>query len=134
MKIIKLIRKKSWIDFARNYKIYVDGQIVGDLKPNEEKTLELSENVRSLHLGLDWCTSNSVKLDQQEHEVAVAPNYSPLAKQILNISGYILVLDIILSVFFAYNKLVWLLLPALCIILFNITINRSNYIKLSTIG
>lgn len=61
--MLRIKRQKMFVDMTREYKVYVDGYIVGTVKNGEIKGFDLSPGHHLIHLEIDWCRSKKISVD-----------------------------------------------------------------------
>lgn len=66
--MIKITRKNEYADRIRNYKILIDGNLFGTIKPNETISLYLPNGNHNIYLKIDWCKSNKINFTLSEKE------------------------------------------------------------------
>lgn len=66
--MIRIKRETSWQDRLRDYKVIVDEKEVGTLGSGETFETSISPGFHTLHLKIDWCTSNKIEFNTQDHE------------------------------------------------------------------
>jgi len=66
--MIKIKRSSSYKDIIRAYKIVLDGKIVGEIKRDQEISLDTLTGTHQLYLKIDWCTSNKIDFDIKDGE------------------------------------------------------------------
>ena len=67
--MIVIDRKAGLGDKLREYKIYIDGQIVDSIAEDETKTLNLEKGKHELLLKIDWARSNMVCFELEDDEI-----------------------------------------------------------------
>ena len=90
MKKITLKRPKE--SFSKNsvYKILLDGKEFTELKNNEEKTLEISENSKFIKAKLLWTSSKTIALKKNKNTIIITGN--KFLNKIAPFSGGIIIL------------------------------------------
>lgn len=61
--MIKVKRISAFADWLRAYKIVLDGEVVGKLKNGKEVILDIPPGAHTMHLQIDWCSSNTVEFE-----------------------------------------------------------------------
>jgi hypothetical protein len=51
------------VDRRRAYRVCIDGETAGKIKPGEAQVFEISPGQHELQLKIDWCTSDRLKID-----------------------------------------------------------------------
>lgn len=59
---LTLVRRTSYADYFREYKIKVDGEICGTIRRNESVVVQVPEGEHALWLSIDWCSSNRLTM------------------------------------------------------------------------
>ena len=59
---LKFIRQKQYADRIRRYSIIIDGEKCEEIRSGEEKTINVSDKPHEVYLKIDWCTSNTIKI------------------------------------------------------------------------
>jgi hypothetical protein len=68
---IAVIRRKGKMDRLRSYRVIIDGERVGSLRPGEQKTFEVTPGRHQIEVALDWTRSPAVVLSVGPSESAV---------------------------------------------------------------
>lgn len=55
-----IVRGGGWQDALRSYKVFLDGQLVGELKRNSELALPVPQGLHTVQLRIDWLGSPEV--------------------------------------------------------------------------
>ena len=75
-----LKRPSKWIDLARSYKVYVDGQKIGELYDGETKEFEMTPGQHTIKAKIDFLSSKpvhfEVKNDDETKQMLVKNNTS----------------------------------------------------------
>jgi hypothetical protein len=67
--MIKIKRDSGWADRFRDYKIILDGNVIGQIKNGEEKEFSIPEGDHLLSLKIDWCGSNTVSFNSNGNKL-----------------------------------------------------------------
>ena len=59
---LRIVRGGGWQDALRSYKVFVDGQLVGELKRNSELALPVTQGLHTVQLRIDWLGSPEVSV------------------------------------------------------------------------
>lgn len=65
---VTINRKDNFFNLARDYKVVLDGEIIGSISNNNSFTFEL-KNDALLMMKIDWCISNEIELKPVEDEL-----------------------------------------------------------------
>lgn len=65
---VTIYRRDSFFNLFRNYKVLLNGKVIGRIANNDEFTFEL-ESSAVLMLKIDWCLSNKIKLDPLDGDI-----------------------------------------------------------------
>lgn len=57
---VRIVRGGGWQDALRSYKVFLDGQLVGELKRNSELALPVTQGLHTVQLRIDWLGSPEV--------------------------------------------------------------------------
>lgn len=96
----RLTRVTSYADRLRKYKIKVDDEVIGDIKPKVTKEFSITPGMHKIVLSIDWCRSNIVEINIKDGETLVMECGS-------SVSGWKLLLSSI-YVFFRPHRYLWL--------------------------
>jgi hypothetical protein len=66
--MIRIKRETNYPDRLRNYKVIVDEKEVGSLGSGETFETSISPGIHTLYLKIDWCRSNKIEFEVQDHE------------------------------------------------------------------
>jgi hypothetical protein len=67
---LRIHRGGGFTDRARAYKILVDGELAGEIRANETRTLSLAEGEHEVQLKIDWCTSKTLQVGISSNQPA----------------------------------------------------------------
>lgn len=70
---ITINRKDTFFNVFRDYKIYVNGLLVGNISNNSSFELEIEEKSK-ICLKIDWCSSNTIVVEPHENNVIISSN------------------------------------------------------------
>lgn len=72
-------RPLQFVDRIRSYKLEIDGEFCGEIKPGQEIRLNIPEQAKTLVAKIDWCSSNIFDLTGlQANEKLEVKNAVPL--------------------------------------------------------
>ena len=78
MSTLKVKREKSFISSVRDFKVILDGEVIGDVSNGAEQIFEVSEGSHTIQSGISLINGMSKKLSinvkGDESEVVVKPN------------------------------------------------------------
>lgn len=132
MAIIKIERKSRYINAMRNYKIYIDEQQVGTIANGETKEFETTAGEHTVVAKIDWCSSPLRLLDLKQDEVKMmSVDGFKNSSWIMRIAGLLIVLHFILKLTMNVDYTIYLLIPALLLLGYYITIGRTKYLSLT---
>jgi len=63
-----LKRPSKWLDLARSYKIYVDGQRIGKIHNDETKEFEITPGQHTIKAKIDFLSSKSLRFEVKNDE------------------------------------------------------------------
>lgn len=61
-KKLRIVRNQNYVDFYRNYIIFIDGRRAGELSKNSVFNYTVTQPAE-IYLQIDWCRSNKIKID-----------------------------------------------------------------------
>lgn len=67
--MITITRESGYADKLRNYKIIIDGKVIGEIGDGQTKTFDVNKGSHTLSLGADWAKSNEITFDFSDKEV-----------------------------------------------------------------
>jgi len=68
MPFVKIHRASQYADAVRAYKIYVDGELKGEIRRNSTEDFFVTEGTHSIQLKIDWCGSPEIEFDARAEE------------------------------------------------------------------
>lgn len=60
MSRIKIARDSGYVDRVRKYKIFCNSINIGEIGNGETIEVDVPPGENTIHLGIDWCTSNKM--------------------------------------------------------------------------
>lgn len=128
-----LSRKKEWQNKAKSFKVYIDGEKIGNISNGEIQEIEIEQGKHQLQLKVDWCSSPEIEVDISDDKAIM-----------MKTSGYkfgswvTAAMSILFGAFFIikifFNKeikvLVIMMLPFFLMMLYYLTFGRRRYIVL----
>lgn len=85
---VTINRKDNFFNLARDYKVILNGEIIGKISNNTSFTFEL-KNSAILMLKIDWCLSNKIELNPTENETLLITHCNVKGWKMLFILFYI---------------------------------------------
>ncbi len=94
-------RTTHWVDILRAYRIYIDGQHVGDVRDGEAVEFPVASGLHEVVLRINWCGSPRLSVECAPGGVAR-----------LTCSGHVNPFGGIFATFFAWDRYIrWLAAP-----------------------
>ncbi len=132
MPTIKIQRTNQYINGARDYKIYIDGQKVGTIANGELKQFETTAGEHTVVAKIDWCKSPERLLVIKEGETKeMSVGGFKNSSWIMRIAGGLIAVHFILKATMDVNFGLVLVIPAFLLIGYYITIGRTKYLSLT---
>ncbi len=69
MATLKFNRANEWMNRARAYKIYIDGNKIGEIANGQTNTTEIKAGQYSIVAKIDWCSSQELIINIAENEI-----------------------------------------------------------------
>lgn len=66
---IQIHRKVTYADRLRDYKVVLDGKIIGSIGSGEIKEFETGNGKHALVIKIDWCRSNVMHFNSEERKL-----------------------------------------------------------------
>jgi len=66
---IRINRSSEYINYLRNYRIFVDGVFVGTIANGRTKEIEVSPGPHKLILKIDWCSSPALEFVADHYNI-----------------------------------------------------------------
>jgi hypothetical protein len=63
---LRIKRNSAFIDWLREYKILLDGEVLGRIRNGKEVVLDVPPGRHDLSLKIDWASSNTLTFDAAE--------------------------------------------------------------------
>ena len=136
---IALRRTSEWMNKARSFKVFIDGNEAGRISNGASEEYAVSPGMHKVVCKIDWCSSGEMEVDIKKDEKAYLHVRSGM-KYYWLFSVPLLVLAIV----YLYHSLqhipkpLWLMyaliivgVPAACYFLYYSLINRKAYLLLS---
>jgi len=129
---IKIKRTNEFINMARNYKIFIDGQFVGKIANGATKDFPTTSGQHTVIAKIDWCSSPSISVDISTNETKylIVGNFK--YGSWLMFIGLILICFLpMLRVIFGFGYATYfLLMPVVLLLCCYITFGRKKYLTL----
>lgn len=68
--MIRIKRDQGYVDRFRDYKVVLDGSVIGTIKNGQEREFHLSPGKYAIYIKIDWCRSNTVEIEIDQDIVA----------------------------------------------------------------
>ena len=68
MATIKIKRTTEWVYWARNFKIFIDGQFVGVIPSGATKEFQTTAGQHTVTAKIDWCSSPDFPINLNDNE------------------------------------------------------------------
>ena len=65
---ISIKRESVFADKLRNYRVVLDGVIIGDIADGEKKNFDIDPGTHTLRMKIDWAGSNRVTFDASKNK------------------------------------------------------------------
>jgi len=135
---IILNRKSEWMNRARTFQVYIDGNQAGRIKNDSGEEFTVAPGKHVVQCKIDWCSSQPVNIDLRQDEKVYLKVQSGLIYYkyfaILIIAAA--VMNIALTTkgapkpsWFIFVQ-IGLIIPALCYIFYYITFGRKHFLLL----
>ena len=132
MATLKIKRTNEWVNMARNYKIYIDGQFVGRISNGATKEFPITAGQHTVRAKIDWCSSPDIFINIDTNEI------EHLTVGSFKYSNWIMLLGLVtiglhplLKVLAGFGYTIILLIPLFLFHVYYITIGRNKYLSLS---
>ena len=132
MATIKLQRTNEFLNSIRDYKIFIDGNKVGDISEGETMEFEVSAGQHTIISKIDWCSSQELSFVVNEIETNIfSIGGFKNGNWLIPVSLAILGLHIILKYNFEFYYTIFLIVPAFLLLVYYLTIGHKNYLTLT---
>jgi hypothetical protein len=132
MATIKIQRESEYINFVRNYKVYIDEEKIGVIANRQIKEFDVTEGKHSICFKIDWCSSQTLSFDIHDKETKIFKSggfkYSNL---------YSLIFISLIALRFIFKNTFYidftsiLICLATLIIIYYMTFGRKKYLTLT---
>jgi hypothetical protein len=131
MAIIRIERKKQFINILRDYQIYINGQIAGTLSNGETQDFIIHPGQHTLVAKIDWCKSQEFQIMVEENQIQkIKVGSFKFADQIIACSLLLSILKLFTNNLFLYNLVFISLSIVFVLAIYVMTIGRSHYLRL----
>ena len=132
MSTINIQRKKEYINGARSYNIYIDGQKAGTIANGETKEFITTAGQHTITAKIDWCSSPDIVINTDDNSIKTLTvgGFKNSNRMMLIASG-IIALHFILKLVFNIDHTVYLLFPVFIFYVYILTIGRKKYVNLT---
>lgn len=134
MSSIKIQRTSEFNNRIREYKIYIDGQLIGKIGNGETKYFETTTGLHTLNVKTDWCSSPDITFNINNIETK---NFKvgevKIVSSIMPVTLGVIFLHIALSRLVDFNYTILILIPTFLLLVYFLTIGRNNYLTINEI-
>ena len=131
MATIKIRRTYDYINAMRDYRLFIDGQIIGTIGVGQVKEFEIPAGQHSVIAKIDWCSSPefSFEINDNDSKTFLVGGLKN-GRWILPLTtGMIALFFILPHTLHTYFNL-FLVLPLFLLLLYYLTFRRKNYLTL----
>jgi hypothetical protein len=134
MATIKIQRTSEWNARLRDFKIFIDGKLVGTISNGETKEFTTSDGIHTITAKIDWCSSPdiTIKSDENKSKILKVSGFKH-GNWMLPVAMVIIVLVFILKWTTGIQYLEYsiiLVIPVFNILMYYITVGRNKYLRL----
>ena len=134
MTTIKLYRTNEYNNRIRDYKIYVNKELIGTISNGESKEFNIKPGTQEIYAKIDWCYSPTLKIELNENEtINLKVGGFKNGKWIMPLSFTLILIHFTLSYLFEFDYLLYLIFPIFFLMIYYITLGRKNYLTLNKI-
>lgn len=133
---IILSRKKEWVNRARKFNVFIDGEKKDSIANGEIKEIELNPGKHKIMLKVDWCSSPELELNLKEEKSKTVEVCSFKANRWLFPIMYVVIGIYFISVFILkkdIKELMYIVLPIAAVYFYYLTFGRKKYIVIEEI-
>ena len=135
MATIRLKRTSEYNNRMRNYKIFIDGQLVGTIANGETKDFPTTVGQHIVTAKVDWCSSPDITVDINDNQIKNLKVGGFKYGQILMPVGLgLFVLHFIFSKFADFDYTIFLAAPLFLLMVYYLTIGRKKYLTLEDVN
>lgn len=132
MALIILKRTNEYNNRMRDYKIFIDGQMVGTIANGETKEFPTTAGQHIVSAKIDWCSSPDMSINVKENQTKnLKVGGFKNGQFLIPIGIGLVVLNFILSKFVNFESTMFLVVPLLLLIIYYLTIGRKKYLTLT---
>ena len=130
---ISIERSSEFLNWIRDYQIYIDGKKVGTIENGGSKDFEVEEGNHTVEARIDWCGSPkvAVAIENGETKTLTVGGFKH-AKWLFVLLIGIIVISFTLNSKFDSEYITYAIWVPLFIILYYVTFGRNNYLSLKT--
>jgi hypothetical protein len=134
MATVKIKRTNDYVNYLRDYRLFIDGQKIGTIGNNQTKEFEIPIGQHSLIAKIDWCSSPefSFEVSDRESKVVLLGGIRSW-RWVMPLITMFVALALILKDVSYYISTVLVLIPFLYI-LYYLTIGRKNYLTIKELS
>jgi len=133
---IILSRKKEWVNRARKFNVFIDGEKKDTITNGEIKEIELDPGKHKIMLKVDWCSSPELELDLKEEKSKTIEVCSFKANRWLFPIMYVVIGIYFISAFIfkkEIKELMYVILPVAAVYIYYLSFGRKKYIEIEVI-
>lgn len=131
MSKLVITRPKEWINKYRRYKIFLDGNSLGEIKNDEILEFELPNGQHTIKAKIDWCSSNEMTVTGYNNEpIHLKLTAFKESKWLMPLSMIIAIGTLIAMNLLHNQKLFVFIFIPLILQLYFFTIRRNSYLYL----
>lgn len=135
MSSITIQRNREYNNRFRSFRIFIDGREVGKIGHGETKTFTVTPGAHRVMAKIDWCSSEEVEVNVQEHETKMlAVSGFRHGNWLMPLSGGIIALHFILKLTLDFSYTIALVLPVFLFLFYLMTFGRDKYLKLAAVN
>jgi hypothetical protein len=119
----------------RDFKIFIDGQQVGDIGNGETKEFSVAVGKHNVIAKIDWCSSPDVAIEIKDNETKeLRVSSFKNGNWLMPLAGGIIALHFILKITLNIEYIIFLAIPVFVILVYYLTIGRKNYLTLDEVN
>jgi hypothetical protein len=135
MSSITIQRSREYNNRFRNFRIFIDDREVGKVGNGEAKTFNVTPGRHRVMAKIDWCGSEEVEVDVQEHETRIlAVSGFRYGNWLMPLSSGIIALHFILQMTLDFSYTIVLVLPVFLFLFYLVTFGRKKYLRVAAIS
>jgi len=135
MTTIKIQRKHEFINLFRNYKLFVDGQIIGSISDGQEREFNVTPGKHFIVAKIDWCSSKTISFELKENDTisfSLSGFKNKLMRDLFSFGTLFLIIIFSLSSYLHY--VIFLIAPFFLLFVYDLTLGRKKYLTLIITG